>query len=139
MLKPYNKQAVAAVINALNLSGSPAKKSPKTPGWKPKKTTIDFKKLKKESSFWQPTQWPAWWEEGAKELEKTTPGKLVTAPVRLTEAALTSTTKTVAEVPGIVKMAKRTIPIVAIAAVLVGGGYLLYRYKSEKKRSLVQH
>lgn len=73
------------------------------------------------------------WEAGAKELEKTAPGKIITAPIRLPAAVLTSTEQTVKEVPNIAKGVSRALPILIVSATLIGGGYLLYRYKTTRK------
>jgi hypothetical protein len=62
------------------------------------------------------------WEEGAKELEKTAPGKLITAPIRLPEAVFTSATETVKQAP---KLAK-TLPWVLIILAVGVGGYLVF-------------
>jgi hypothetical protein len=91
--------------------------------------------VKKAPSFWDVSKWPEWWEKGAKELEKTSPGKLITAPIRLPEAILTATTKTVQEVPGTVRKVANTLPILAISAAVIGGGYLAYKFKKEGKFS----
>lgn len=71
------------------------------------------------------------WEEGAKELEKTAPGKLITAPIRLPAAVVTSTEKTVEQVPGVVKNVSRTLPFLIITAGILGGGFLFYQYKTK--------
>lgn len=78
------------------------------------------------------SKWPQWWEAGAKELEKTSPGRLITAPVRLPEAVVTASTKTVKEVPGVVRSAGVALPVLGVAAALVGASYLVYRFKREK-------
>lgn len=84
-------------------------------------------------SFWDISKWPGWWESGAAELEKSAPGRIITAPVRLPATVLTATQKTVEQVPGVVKNAGRAIPIIAIAAALFGTGYLVYKFKLYKK------
>jgi hypothetical protein len=87
----------------------------------------------KKISFWDFSQWPKWWESGAAELEKSAPGKIITAPVRLPAAVLSATQKTVEEVPGVVRNAGAAIPIIAIAAALLGTGFLVYKFKLNKK------
>jgi hypothetical protein len=84
-------------------------------------------------SLFNVSKWPQWWETGAKELEKTTPGKIITAPIRLPEAVITATKKTVEQVPGVVKSASNALPIIAVGCVLLGAGYLIY---TMKKKSL---
>jgi hypothetical protein len=78
------------------------------------------------SSILDVTKWPQWWDMGAKELEKTTPGKIITAPIRLPETIITATKKTVEQVPGVVKSASNTLPIIAVACILAASGYLVY-------------
>lgn len=73
-----------------------------------------------------------WWESGAKELEKTSLGKVLTAPVRLPEAVLTSTKKTVEQVPETVKSITKAIPILAVSAALIGVAVLLYKLEKGK-------
>jgi hypothetical protein len=108
MLKPYNKQAIIAVMkNRDELLGAATKKP----------------------SIFEFSKWPQWWESGAKELEKTAPGRIVTAPVRLPEAVLTSTTKTVQEVPSIVRSVSNVVPFVALAAGGLGIAYVVYSMK----------
>lgn len=87
----------------------------------------------KKISFWDLSQWPKWWESGAADLEKSSPGRIITAPVRLPAAVLSATTKTVEEVPGVVRNAGAAIPIIAIAAALLGTGFLVYKFKLNKK------
>jgi hypothetical protein len=62
------------------------------------------------------------WEEGAKELEKTAPGKLITAPIRLPEAVFTSAQKTVTALPNVMK----AVPWVLIILAVGVGGYLIF-------------
>jgi hypothetical protein len=108
MLKPYNKQAIIAVMNRRDELLGAATKKP---------------------SIFDVTKWPQWWETGAKELEKTAPGRIITAPVRLPEAVLTSTTKTVQEVPGVVRSVSNVVPFVALAAGGLGIAYIVYSMK----------
>lgn len=115
--KAYNKQKLCALMAAKRFGGDKNKSS--------------------NVSFWDFSKWPQWWEEGAKSLEKTSPGQIVTAPVRLPAALLTSTTQTVKEVPGTVKRASYALPFLAVAAALIGGGYLAYQtgiFKKQKKQ-----
>jgi len=77
------------------------------------------------------SQWPKWWESGAASLEKSSPGKLITAPIRLPEAILSATQKTVEQVPGTLKTVVNTLPLLAIAAAIVGSGYLVYKFKKK--------
>jgi len=107
MLKPYNKQAIIAVMKRRELLGA---------------TT-------KGPSILDVSKWPQWWESGAKELEKTAPGRIITAPVRLPEAVLTSTTKTVQEVPSVVRSVSNVVPFVALAAGGLGIAYIVYSMK----------
>lgn len=117
--KAYPKQAlIAAMRRRQLLSGDIPVKGP---------SIFDFSK------------WPQWWEAGAKELEKTSPGKLITAPVRLPEAIVSSTTKTIKETPGILKTVSYSVPLVAVAAGIVGISYLVYRYKKEKNVSILNN
>jgi hypothetical protein len=81
-------------------------------------------------------KWFDWWEAGAKQVEKTAPGKILTAPIRLPEAIVTSTKATIEEVPGAVKTITSAVPIMAIAAVVLGTGYLVYKFKKQKKEFL---
>jgi hypothetical protein len=83
----------------------------------------------KKVSFWDISKWPQWWESGAKQLEKSAPGRLVTAPVRLPEAIISATQKTVSEIPDVVKNAGSAIPIIAITASLLGAGFLAVKFK----------
>jgi hypothetical protein len=114
-LKPYNKQAIIAVMKRRELLTGEATKAP---------------------SILDVTKWPQWWEEGAKELEKTSPGRLITAPVRLPEAVITSTTKTVKEIPGTVHNISRAIPFLIILAGVGGAGYFAYKTGLLKKLSI---
>ena len=84
-------------------------------------------------SFFDFTKWPQYWETGAKELEKTGVGKVITAPIRLPESLVSATEKTVAAVPGIVSNISKVIPILAVGAVLFGGGFLWYKFSKGKK------
>jgi hypothetical protein len=111
-LKPYNKQAIIAIMKRRELLSGAATKGP---------SILDISK------------WPQWWEAGAKELEKTSPGRIITAPVRLPEAILTSSTKTVQEVPKAVNMVSRSIPIILIVAGIGGAGYVAYKTGLFKK------
>lgn len=86
----------------------------------------DFKPVK-NPSFWDVTQWPERWEKGAKILEKSDVGKIVTAPVRITAAVTGATKKTVEETPDILKNLSRSIPIIAITALVIGGGFFAYK------------
>lgn len=87
----------------------------------------------KAPSFWDVTQWPRRWEEGAKILEKSAPGKIVTAPVRIIEAATGATTGILKEAPKVLNRASWTLPILGVAAVVIGSGYLVYKFKKDKK------
>src|SRR4030043_678170 len=111
-LKPYNKKAIIAVMKRRELLTGEATKAP---------SILDFSK------------WPQWWESGARELEKTSPGRLITAPVRLPEALVTSTTKTVQEVPSVIKTVTNTLPIILIIAGIGGAGYFAYKAGMFKK------
>lgn len=87
----------------------------------------------KQPAWWDVTKWGSWWETGAKELEKTAPGKLITAPIRIPEAVISATKKTVEEIPGIVGNVKKVIPIIAVGAVVVGGVILWSKFSKGKK------
>lgn len=104
--KAYNKQVLGAVVSSFKPSPAP--------------------------SFWDITQWGRRWESGAADLEKSTPGKIVTAPVRLTEAVLTSAKKTVEQAPDILKTVTKTLPILAVGAVAVGGAILFFKFAGKK-------
>ena len=76
------------------------------------------------------------WEEGAKSIEETSIGKIVTSPVRILEKAtgatqqvLTATGQTAAQAPAIAK----TLPLILI--ILAGGvvAYLAFAGKSGVK------
>jgi hypothetical protein len=84
-----------------------------------------------DSSFWDITQWPKWWSSGAKELDQSAIGKLVTAPIELPEAVLSSTAKTVQEVPGVVRNVSKAIPIIAVTAGILGVAFLVYKVKGK--------
>lgn len=116
--REYPKQAIIAAMRrrrgGFRLSGAPA---PASGAFVPSKGP----------SIFDISKWPQWWEAGAKELEKTAPGKIVTAPIRIPAAVVESTEKTVKEVPGTVRTVSRSIPIIAVAAVLIGGGYIAYK------------
>jgi hypothetical protein len=112
MLKPYNKQAIIAAMRRRELLLGAATKAP---------------------SFWDVSKWPQWWEAGAKEIEKSAPGRIITAPIRLPEAVVTSTKKTVEEVPRVVKSVSMVVPFVALAAAVLGSAYIVYRFKEDKK------
>jgi hypothetical protein len=62
------------------------------------------------------------WEEGAKELEKTAPGRLITSPIRLPGAVVSSAEKVVSTLPSIVK----TVPWVLLILAIGAGGYLIF-------------
>lgn len=111
-LKPYNKQAIIAIMKRRELLSGAATKGP---------------------NIFDVTKWPQWWEAGAKELEKTSPGRLITAPIRLPEAILTSSTKTVQEVPKVVNVVSRSIPLILVVAGVGGAGYLAYKTGLFKK------
>jgi hypothetical protein len=118
--KAYPKQAIVAVMNR-RLRGDDQAATP-APTSTP--SLLDF------------TKWPQYWEQGAKELEKTGVGKVITAPIRLPESLVTSTEQTVAAVPGIVANVSKVIPILAVGAVLIGGGFLWYKFSKRKNVSM---
>jgi len=111
--RPYNKQALIAVMKYRNAQR--------------------FLGAEKKPSILDISKWPQWWESGAQELEKSAPGRVLTAPIRLPEAVLTSATKTVQQVPGIVRTVTKSIPLILVAAVVLGGGYLALKYSKGKK------
>jgi hypothetical protein len=69
------------------------------------------------------------WDMGAKELEKTVLGKLITAPVRVPSAVINATEKTVAQAPKIAG----SVPLVLIILAVGIGGYLLLAGKQGVK------
>lgn len=85
------------------------------------------------SSLFDVTKWPQYWETGAKELEKTAPGRLITAPIRLPEAVFTSATETVKQVPDVLKTVTKSIPMILLAAVVLGGGFVVYKFTKGKR------
>lgn len=62
------------------------------------------------------------WEQGAQELEKTPVGKVITAPIRLPGAIVSSATETVKSLPSIVK----TVPTVLLLVAAGVAGYLIF-------------
>jgi hypothetical protein len=69
------------------------------------------------------------WDVGAKELEKTSLGKLVTAPVRIATGAVDASTGTLKAIP----KAVNTVPLVLL--ILAGGiaAYLVFAGKAGTK------
>ena len=69
------------------------------------------------------------WESGAKELEKTAIGRLITAPIRIGDKVVTATGKTIDVIP----KAANTVPLVLM--ILAGGiaAYLVFAGKSGTK------
>lgn len=119
--KAYNKRAVEAAMRHLErLHGNG---SPVTLGFTPAK----------QPAWWDVTKWGKWWETGAQEVEKSAPGKLITAPIRIPEAVISATKKTVEEIPGIVSNVKKVIPILAVGAVLIGGVIVWSKFSRGKK------
>jgi hypothetical protein len=115
--KAFNKRAIEAVMRSRRLHGDGSAQSftpAKAPAW------------------WDVTKWPQWWETGAKELEKTGIGKVVTAPIRVPEAVFSATKKTVEQIPGIIGNVKKVIPIIAVGAVLIGGVILWSKFAKKK-------
>jgi hypothetical protein len=90
----------------------------------------------KQPAWWDVTKWGQWWETGAKEVEKSAPGKLLTAPIRLPGALVSATTKTIEQIPNIVGNVGKVIPIIAVGAVVVGGIILWSKFSKGKKRAL---
>jgi hypothetical protein len=80
-------------------------------------------------SFWDVSKWPSYWNSGAATLETSSPGKLITAPVRLLESATGATTGILNQAPKIVNRASWTLPIIGVAAAVIGGGYLAWKFK----------
>jgi hypothetical protein len=117
--KAFNKKAIDAVMRHRD----------KLLGAEPAKTFTPEKK----AAWWDITKWPQWWETGAKELEKTAPGRIITAPIRLPEAVISASKKTVEQIPGIVGNVGKVIPIIAVGAVLIGGGILWSKFSKGKK------
>jgi hypothetical protein len=117
--KAYNKRAIEAVMKyreGLHGNGTAQSFTPtKQPAW------------------WDVTKWGQWWETGAKEVEKSAPGKLLTAPIRLPAAVISATTKTIEKIPGIVGNVGKVIPIIAVGAVVVGGVILWSKFSKGKK------
>jgi hypothetical protein len=141
--KPYNKQALIAVMQRQKMLGDDfnVTTTPPAPAsgidWSSVITSTPTSEVAAPAasapSFWDVSKWPSMWESGAQELEKTAPGRLITAPIRLPEAVLTATSKTVQEVPNVVKTVERTLPIIAIAAVVIVGGIAYYKFSKGKK------
>jgi hypothetical protein len=75
-----------------------------------------------------------WWDTGAKELEKTTLGKAVTAPIRIPEVVVSSGVKTVKEVPVTVKKVSNFVPLLLISAAIVGTAVIVYKFNIGKRR-----
>lgn len=120
--RAYPKQAIIAVMRGRrDLLGAAAQA-------KPQGTVTTFKK----PSFWDVSKWPEYWTKGAEELEKTAPGRLITAPIRIPEAVVTSTKKTVEQIPETLKTVTKAIPIIAVSAVVLGAAFLLYKFSKGK-------
>ena len=73
-----------------------------------------------------------WWDIGAKELEKTTMGKAVTAPIRIPEAVLSSGVQTIKQVPVAAKTISSAIPLIAISAAIIGTAVIVYKLNKSK-------
>jgi hypothetical protein len=78
------------------------------------------------------------WEEGAKSIETTAPGRIITAPVRLAEKAtgatgkvIEATGKTAEAAPGIAK----SIPLILI--ILAGGIAAYFVFAGKKGTALI--
>jgi hypothetical protein len=97
---------------------------------------VNIPAQQKPPSFWDVSKWPEWWEKGAADLEKSAPGKIITSPVRIIEAATGATTGILKEAPKVVNRASWTIPIIGIAAAIAGAGYLAYKFKKNKPEKL---
>ena len=94
----------------------------------------------KKVSFWDFQKWPEWWESGAKSLEKSGPGKVLTAPIRVPEAVIDATTGTLKVVPKAVNRASMAIPIIAVAVGLAGAGFLAVKFDLVNKiKSSLKH
>jgi hypothetical protein len=87
----------------------------------------------KNPSFFDVSQWGKWWETGAKELEKSTPGKLITAPIRLPAAIVSTTQKAIEQVPKALDAVTKAVPLIAISALVLGAGFLVYKFSKGKK------
>lgn len=93
----------------------------------------------KKVSFWNFSKWPEWWESGAKSLEKSGPGKIVTAPIRLPEAVIDATTGTLRVIPKAVDRASLAIPIIAVAVAVAGAGFLIVKFDLVNKIKSLKH
>lgn len=89
---------------------------------------------KNQLSFWDISKWPQWWESGAKDLEKSTPGKIITAPIRIPAKIIDVTNKSLDELPPAIHNAGLAIPIIAVSAVLLGAGFLAVKFKLFDKK-----
>lgn len=107
--KAYNKRAVA--MAARRLRGDAGTASPASTN----------------TSFWQPDKWLSWWSSGAKQLDQTPVGSIITAPIELPAAALTATKQTVQEVPGVVKSTANALPYIAGAIGILGVAFIVYK------------
>lgn len=87
----------------------------------------------KAPSFWNVFKWGDWWTKGAEELEKSAPGKLLTAPIRIPEALVTSTKKTVEMIPETLKTVTKAIPIMAVSVAVIGAAFIIYKFTKGKK------
>jgi len=76
------------------------------------------------------TSLPDLWEMGAKELEETTLGRIITSPVWVSDVVIKATVGTVGALPGIVK----TVPFILL---LLAGGVAAYLVFMGKKGSRV--
>ena len=87
----------------------------------------------KQPSFFDISQWGKYWESGAKELEKSAPGRLITAPIRLPAAVVSTTQKTIEQVPKALDAVTKAVPLIAISALVLGAGFLVYKFSKGKK------
>lgn len=73
------------------------------------------------------------WESGAKQLEQTAPGRIITAPVRLLEAAAESAIKTTGAFGKVADKAPGIAGTVPLILVILAGGVAAYLIFAGKK------
>jgi hypothetical protein len=74
-----------------------------------------------------------YWDAGAKDLEKTAIGKIVTSPVRIIEAATGSTTKALTSVGKVAEKAPAIAGTVPLLLIVLAGGIAAYLVFAGKK------
>lgn len=74
-----------------------------------------------------------YWETGARELEKTGVGKVVTAPVRIAQTTAESVQKLIKDVPDVAIKTTKTIPFILILLAAGVTGYMVFMGKKGKR------